>query len=364
MRFEFDTRNTKPKLTSLLILTAAAIIAASFTELMRSPHRAGIICVTAASYALGTVLILLRAFREQIRYNPYSYNTIFYFGFALFTLFVMIMLIVLSVRIFKFGEAYTTEAILLSLLHSARDYMILSFPLLFVFSAALFISNISLILHEGARFVNILGIVLSFLVVGGVVFIFFFDYEVSGSERYVMIHDLISNLFAAIYLYFECMLIGTVVADLIAAFHEPERNKDFLIVLGCAIRKDGTPTPLLKGRLDRAIAFYRKQKAETGKDLTFIVSGGKGHDEVISESASMMRYLAEHEIPEERIIEEDRSADTYESMKFSKEIIKSAMPDAKIAFSTTNYHVFRSGLFARRVKMRAVGMGAKTKWYF
>ena len=35
-----------------------------------------------------------------------------------------------------------------------------------------------------------------------------------------------------------------------------------------------------------------------------------------------------------------------------------------MAFSTTNYHVFRSGLMARRVKMRAVGMGAKTKWYF
>ena len=26
--------------------------------------------------------------------------------------------------------------------------------------------------------------------------------------------------------------------------------------------------------------------------------------------------------------------------------------------------MFRGGLYARRVKMRAVGMGAKTKWYF
>ena len=26
--------------------------------------------------------------------------------------------------------------------------------------------------------------------------------------------------------------------------------------------------------------------------------------------------------------------------------------------------MFRSGLLARRVKMRAVGMGAETKWYF
>ena len=40
------------------------------------------------------------------------------------------------------------------------------------------------------------------------------------------------------------------------------------------------------------------------------------------------------------------------------------MPGAKVAFFTTNYHVFRAGLKARRVKMRAVGMGAPTRWYF
>ena len=28
-----------------------------------------------------------------------------------------------------------------------------------------------------------------------------------------MLHDLFANLFAAVYLYFECMLIGTIVAD-------------------------------------------------------------------------------------------------------------------------------------------------------
>ena len=51
-------------------------------------------------------------------------------------------------------------------------------------------------------------------------------------------------------------------------------------------------------------------------------------------------------------------------MKFSKEKIFELDPEAGIAFSTTNYHVFRSGLLARRVKMRASGMGAETKWYF
>ena len=98
--------------------------------------------------------------------------------------------------------------------------------------------------------------------------------------------------------------------------------------------------------------------------MTFITSGGKGTDEVNSESASMKRYLLEHGIPEERIIEEDRSRDTFQNMRNSKEIIDRIDAGAKVAYSTTNYHVFRSGIFARRVKMRAAGMGARTKWYF
>ena len=212
--------------------------------------------------------------------------------------------------------------------------------------------------------VNVLGIILSFLLVGGLVFIFTFDYYVSGSQREVMIHDLVTNLFAAIYLYFECMLIGIMVADAIVVRYEPEPDKDFIIILGCGIRKDGTPSPLLRGRIDRALSFAQKQKELTGREPIFVTSGGQGPDEPISESASIKRYLLEQGVPEERIIEEDRSTDTMENMKFSKEKIWAADPNGKVAFATTNYHVFRSGLYARRVKMRAVGMGAKTKWYF
>ena len=359
----FDTRDTKPKLRALLLLTAAAGLVIGTLSLSGKKHSAWI-CAVMAIYALGAALVLFWAFREQIRYNPYSYNTIFYFGFALFALFVMTTYILLTVRILKYPDVYTGEEIIHVLLGSAENYMIISFPFLLAFSIALCVSNISLIRHEGRRLVNLLGIILSFLLLAGVVFIFWFDYYVSGSEREVMIHDLISNTFAAVYLYFECMLLGTIVADAITARHEPEPDKDFLIVLGCGLRPDGAPTPLLCGRLDRALTFYQKQKARTGKELTFITSGGQGPDECISESAAMKRYLMERGVPESRIIEEDRSTDTFENMRFSKDKIWALDPDGKIAFATTNYHVFRSGLFARRVKMRAVGMGAKTKWYF
>ena len=362
----FDTINKKPKLYDVLIVGAAAALAVTV-----------LYAVGKGKYALPSVLLLdaffvyaivrlVIAFIGQLRYNPYSYNTIYYAGFALFLLSVLITHITLTVRVIVQPDVYAnSEAQLIwTLLDSARNYMLFSAPFILVFSLALCVSNISLIRHERFRFVNVLGIILAFLLIGGEVFLFSYDFYVSGSEFEVMLHDLFANLFAAVYLYFECMIIGAMIANIIVVRYEPDRDKDFIIILGCGLRKDGTPTPLLKGRIDRALAFYEKQKSETGKELIFVTSGGQGRGEVNSESLAMKNYLMEKGIPEERIIEEDRSTDTLENMRFSKAKIEELSQNAKVAFSTTNYHVFRSGLYARRVKMRAQGIGAKTKWYF
>ena len=275
----FDTRDTKPKLRALLILTLTALLAVVVLLLAWGERCAAAVCFVLAAYALGAILALLWAFREQIRYNPYSYNTIFYFGFALFGVSVFVTCLVLGFRMLTEPEVYTPNQLLHSLLDSAKTYMLISSPFLLVFSIGLCISNVSLIRHEGRRVVNLLGILLSFLIVGGMVFLFAFDYYVSGSRREVMLHDLITNLFAAIYLYFECMLLGIIVADVIAARYEPEKDKDFLIVLGCGLRKDGTPTNLLRGRLDRALAFAARQKRGEGADLRYLrrTGSGRGH---------------------------------------------------------------------------------------
>ena len=360
----FDTRDKKPKLYDLLVLTVAVAALLAAFLLLNIPVHSAVVCSILGLYYLTAIGRLLTAFRGQLQYNPYSYNTIYYSGFALFVLFVLIEHIILSARILRYPDIYTTNELFHLALGSAKNYMLMTSPFLLVFAAALCVSNISLIRHEGKRLVNVLGIILSFLMVGGLAFLFVFDYAASGSQWEVMVHDLVANLFAAVYLYFECMLIGAIVADAIAARSEPEPDRDFIIILGCGIRKDGSPTPLLRGRCDRALAFAEKQKAQTGRDVIFVTSGGQGPDEIVSESASMKRYLLERGVPEERIVEEDRSTDTAENMRFSKEKIQAIDPQGKVAFSTTNYHVFRSGLYARRVKMRAVGMGAKTRWYF
>ena len=200
MSFRFDTRDKKPRLLSLQILTAAAVFIVGVLAMTAAQRSAAAICIVAAVYALGMAIALLWAFREQIRYNPYSYNTIFYFGFALFALSVLATLVILAARILKSPEVYTLDAVLRALLGSAKTYMILSAPFLLLFSAALCVSSIALIRHEGGRLMNVLGIVLSILLLAGAAGLFWFDFSASGSQTEVMIHDCVTNFLSAVYL--------------------------------------------------------------------------------------------------------------------------------------------------------------------
>ena len=108
------------------------------------------------------------------------------------------------------------------------------------------------------------------------------------------------------------------------------------------------------------------QKNATGKDIIFVPTGGKGKGEVISEAESIKRYLVSQDIPESSIITEDKATNTYENFQKSVELIKktSGRKAPKIAFSTTNYHVFRAGFLAARQHIKAEGIGSKTKSYF
>ena len=357
-------RSRKPNIYNIAVLTAAAVLVLALLLVRGGESGLRWISIVLALYFGVTVLLLFAAFRKQLRYNMYSYNTILYMGFALFVLSLFGTFAAAAYESFTAPASFHAQEMLFMLVHSAKNYMFLTSPLLVAFSIALFVSNIALIRHEGRRFVNILGILLAVCLGAGEVLIAFLDLNTAYSTKALLAGNLIVNLMAAFYLYFECMIIGAVVADVIAARFVPEKDKDYLLVLGCGLKKDGTPTPLLKGRLDLAMHFNCEQEQQTAKNAVFIVSGGQGTDEVCSEASSMMEYLKQQGIPEERIIPEDQSADTAENMEFSKRKIDEIKQDAKVAFFTTNYHVFRAGLKARRVHMNAFGMGAQTKWYF
>ncbi len=354
----FNSREKKPNIYSVAVLGAAAMLTLACSALEVIPPKAGNLFLALIFGAMA--FCLQRAFRAQLEYNPYSYNTILYAGFTLFVLSLFGTHAWTAVRNSAGGEGVS---LLYALVHSAKNYMLLTSPFLILFSAALFVSNLALIRHEGKRFVNILGILLALALICGEILVGFLDLKSALSADAVLLRSLTVNLVAAMYLYFECMIVGASVADVIAARYIPERDKDYLIVLGCGLKKDGRPTPLLKGRLDAAREFDRRQQEETGRRAVFVVSGGQGPDEVCPEAVSMRNYLVEQGVEPERILAEDRSRDTEENMRFSARLI-GADARTKAAYFTTNYHVFRAGIKARRAGLHAQGMGAPTRWYF
>ena len=356
----FDTADKKPKL--YLLLAVSAVYAAAVAAMMIWGGKGmGLpISVLSIVYLCAATALLLRALLGQLRYNPYSYNTIYYIGFSLFVLSMIVTHLLALVQMAGGGDETVSLGVFLN---SAKVYMLYSAPFIAAFSVMLFVSNVSLLRHERKRFVNVLAMLAAVLMVAGEVFLFFVDRYASGSQREVMFHDLAVNLFACLYLYFECMVIGAIAANVIVVRYTPDRDKDYLIVAGCGLRRDGSLTPLLRGRCDRALAFYRRQQEETGKPPVLILSGGRGADEPRSEAEAMKEYVLSRGVPEQMTVVEDASRDTLENMRNSKAIID-ARGGGKTAFATTNYHVFRAGLCARRVKLRAQGIGARTKWYF
>lgn len=359
----FDTRDKKPTLYNLLALSVIVFAVVGWLLLDGKRNTVAVSTILELYFAAALVM-LIAAFIKQLQYNPYSYNTIMYTGFALFVAFVLLVDTVLTVRTIRNPGVYHETDLIDWMVGSPKAYILATFPVIVIFSAFLCLSNVFLIRREGRRLVNILGIIFSFLLTGGALLILGLDIFLPPGRQGDVRWQICINVLAAVYFYLECMLIGAVAAGLLTAGYVPEPDRDFMIILGCGLNKDGTPTPLLKGRIDRALRFYHEQKAKTGKELTFVVSGGQGPNEVIAESTSMKQYLLSQGIPEQMIIEENQSSSTYENMKYSKARILETGTDGKIAFATTNYHVFRSGLCARRVKMRALGVGARTKWYF
>ncbi len=310
-------------------------------------------------------IVMARQFFHVTGPDFYSYVTIFFAGFSIFSFSTFLMLLRVTVFRFLSPQEYNMLSAYSAISGAGMRFMFLTLPAVVFFSLAMAVSNITLLRHEKPRLRNVLGLGVSALLIAGEALgMFLAMRSFSGSEWEMRIATTIENVYATSFAYFECILAGAVICALKAAKNEPAPDKDFIVILGCWFRKDGSLPPLLKGRADRALAFYRKQKEATGKEAVMIPSGGQGRDESMPEAEAIARYLRENGVPPDKIILEDRAANTYENMSFSAEIIRHIDPEGKAVFVTTNYHVFRSGLWASLAGFRAEGIGGKTVWWF
>ena len=252
-------------------------------------------------------------------------------------------------------------------LKSFSYFAMLTLPCIIILALYSIITNIVLIKKEGFSPQKMLGVILGFLALFGLLgsqtIYFIINRFLSETDKEYIKYALDICINATLS-YFYTLIIATLYCNFRAAIHTPKYDKDFIIILGSKINEDGTLTPLLKGRVDKAVDFAKKQYENTKRKIIYIPSGGKGNDEVISEAKAIKDYLIKQGVDKKQIIIEDKSTNTTENMKYSKKKIDSINRNGNIAFATTNYHVFRSGVIANNQGIECEGLGSKTKWYF
>lgn len=302
----------------------------------------------------------------------FGYEMVAYLGAAMFC----------GNQVGVFAKAMTIDGptrfsdLALSITTMSDRFLLTTFPIVLVIMTATSVSNMFLIRHEGIRLTNLLGVAMCTATALACVM-----WRIVGSLDYTTIDEYLlayeMNSVISIVLVFGLdMFLATCICALLAARHRPESPCGYVMVLGCGLRPDGTPTPLLAGRVDAATKFARGQE-ESGHGLPRLVpSGGQGSDEPISEAESMRRYAVGHGFPDDLILKEDVSTSTKENFLLSAKVIMRdyesridagedmfGVPTA-VAFSTTNYHVLRGYVFAHEAGMEAEGIASPTRLYF
>lgn len=303
--------------------------------------------------------------KKLYKKEKYSYKIITYLGFLIFLNINIIRHIYLAFKTWyipSFGDVYVNA------LESFSYFIVLILPFIIILAIYSIITNLILIKKEGFSPRRMLSVILGILVlislIGSQTLYYLFSRFISDYYNKIVIDNILKICINATLTYFYTLMLSTLYCNIKAGKYIPKYDKDFVIILGSKINNDGTLTPLLKGRVDKAIEFGNKEYEINKKKIYYVPSGGKGNDEVISEAEAIKNYLIEQGIDEKQIIVENESTNTYENIKFSKAKIDEVKKNGKIIFSTTNYHVFRSGVIACEQGVDCVGIGSKTKWYF
>ncbi|HFI0513213.1 TPA: YdcF family protein [Streptococcus suis] len=221
----------------------------------------------------------------------------------------------------------------------------------FVLLITLYLNGFRILKREGVRFHNFLSMGLAL----ALTFYFFITPSVASSLSGISFFNMMFIYvgFLVSYVIIISMLYTT--SSFINLVNLFPGKLDYVVVLGAGLIGDKV-TPLLASRIEKGIAIYQKQPG-----CKLIMSGGQGPDEIIAEGQAMANYALEQGIPAEDIVIENQSTNTEENLKFSYALMK---PGSRFALVTNYYHVFRALLLARKLKIKCIGYGARTKFYF
>ena len=155
-----------------------------------------------------------------------------------------------------------------------------------------------------------------------------------------------AGVIGTLLLVTNLIVINKVRKNIIDEAAAADVKADCILVLGCSVRADGTPSRMLSERVEKAVELYFE-----GAAPKLLMSGD--HGKVNYNEVGAMKELAiSLGVPSEDIFEDHAGFSTYESMYRAKAIFGAE----KIIVVTHNYHLFRAIYIAEGFGMTAKGV--------
>lgn len=124
------------------------------------------------------------------------------------------------------------------------------------------------------------------------------------------------------------------------------RAVDAIVVMGAA-QYDGRPSPVLRARLDHAIALYHDSTAPR-----LVLTGGVGAGDTVSEAEVGRRYAAGEGVPEQAILLERTGLSSQESIDAVATLMRENGMASAVLVSDP-FHMLRLRLLARKYGIRS-----------
>lgn len=128
---------------------------------------------------------------------------------------------------------------------------------------------------------------------------------------------------------------------------------DCILILGCGIHDDGSPSAMLYDRLRRGVELF-----EQGAAPKLLMTGDHGREDY-DEVNTMKSFAVEAGIASADVFMDHAGFSTYESMYRAKEIFQAK----KIIIITQEYHLYRAIYIAQRLGLEAYGVAADYRAY-
>ena len=128
---------------------------------------------------------------------------------------------------------------------------------------------------------------------------------------------------------------------------------DCILVLGCFVREDGTPSAMLNDRLRRGVELYK-----SGASPKLLMSGDHGQTEY-NEVQAMKRYAIDNGVPSEDVFMDHAGFSTYESIYRARDVFGAK----KVLIVTQEYHLYRALYIAKSLGLEAYGVASDYQTY-